>query len=599
LSFFLAFALRFDFQIPPKEIDLIVKTLPVLMICRLVWFYIYRLFSGWWQYAGINDMIDILKATFFSSVSCILGVVFLFNVRGFPRSVFIIDWILIFLLLSGVRLSARVYKETIRSRKNYGKVKDVLIVGAGDAGVMLYDEIRSNPHLCLHPIGFVDDNKRKRGAKIRGLTVMGTYKDIPSLVEKYHIDEVIVAIPSASRKVLNRIYEECQKAKVAYKTLPSLGRLLEGLPIAGQLQEVPVDNLLNREIIKFRREADFDHLRKEFHDKNILITGAGGSIGSELCRQVAQYDPRNLVLFERSENNLYYIELELLRHYPHVSVIPIIGDILDEKKLETTFQNYPPDIVYHAAAYKHVPMMEREPLAAVRNNIIGTYTLAKMSAKFHARKFVLISTDKAVRPANIMGATKRVAELILSGLNGNPTKFIAVRFGNVLNSDGSVIPLFKKQIEEGGPVTVTHPEVSRFFMAISEAVQLVMTAGAMGEGGEIFLLDMESPIKIVDLARNLIRSAGLEPDKDIEIKFIGLRPGEKLHEELYWEGEGIVPTENKKITMLRPDPIDSEKIIQEIQIFKRLLDDVDEEGVIRKLRELAPEYKPQIVGGRE
>ncbi len=588
-SYLLSFMFRFDFNVPNNELTLMLKTLPVLILCRLVLFYYYGLFSGWWSYVGMQDVINISKSVFFSSIAFLTCMAFIFGLHGFPRSVLIMDGILVFLLLSGARFLVRMHREGIQTAKNSRKGENVLIAGAGSAGVMMLNEIRRNPEIRLHPVGFVDDNPYKKGSTIQGLPILGSCSEIPDLAIKFDIDEVLICMPSATQKNLHRIYEICKKAEIKFRTLSSLSVLINGNGLFNQLQDVPFDDLLGRSTTRFRRQEDIELLGNDITGHNILITGAGGSIGSELARQTAHLQPKNLILYERGENYLYHLEMDLRREFPEQTIVPIVGDILDEKKFDTVLKTYKPNLIYHAAAYKHVPMMERNPLEAVRNNILGTHLITRIAMKYQVPKFVLISTDKAVRPANVMGTTKRVAELLLQGLNGNGTKFISVRFGNVIGSNGSVVPLFKQQIAEGGPVTVTHTEVSRYFMAISEAVQLVMLGGAMGEGGEIFLLDMGKPIKILDLAVDLIKRSGLEPGKDIDIVFTGLRPGEKLHEELYWQGEGIIPTPNKKITMLEGDGLYSDLVLGSIDRLQECVNRLDEQGAIEILKMLVPE----------
>ena len=550
VSYCLSFFLRFDFAPPPNQIDNILKTVPLLIVARLFFFYYFDLFSGWWRYVSTEDIVKIAKSIFFSSTGFIAAVVFLYNLDTFPRSIFIIDTLLIFLLLCGVRFSTRLLREGLKTSKSYKSKKNVLIVGAGNAGVTVLNEIRNSEDLHFNPIGFVDDNHAKQGFKIKGVEVLGTCADIPKLVSQYSIDEILLAIPSAPLKDLQEICTICDKVNIKYRSLPKIGDILTGKTFFNQLRDVHPDELLGRPSISFRRESDRTALQKELNNKCVLVTGAGGSIGSEICRQISIFNPKTLILYERHEENLYYIELELRKKAPHLNIIACIGDILNKDKLQTIFSMYDTDIVYHAAAYKHVPLMEKDPVEALRNNVLGTKTLADVCVERGTPKFVFISTDKAVNPSSIMGTTKRMTEKLLQTYGNKPTKFVSVRFGNVVGSSGSVIPLFKKQIAEGGPITITHPETTRFLMTIPEAVQLVLLAGCMGSGGEIFLLDMGEPVKIVDLAKNLLELSGLIPYKDINIEFIGLRDGEKLHEELYWEGENIIPTPNKKIRML-------------------------------------------------
>jgi FlaA1/EpsC-like NDP-sugar epimerase len=497
-----------------------------------------------------------------------------------------------FVFTSGIRFLAR-FSYEYKLGTSSKVLKHVIIAGAGKAGVLVLNEIRTNAKMGIGVIGFVDDNVHKIGTDIQGVRVIGSTEDIPKLTDEYDIDEVIIAIPSAGYKDIARIVNIARSAQVNTKVLPSLGKLIQEDGMVGQLRDVSFDALLGRQTIKFKREADLNLMKQEIEGKGVLVTGAGGSIGSELCRQVATFKPRLLILLDRYENTLYELEIDLKRKFPNQPMLSIVGDILDSVKVNEILSENKVNLVYHAAAYKHVPLMEREPVGAVRNNVFGTLNVARLAAESHVDKFVLISTDKAVNPANVMGTTKRVAEMIVQGLSGSGsgTKFIAVRFGNVIGSNGSVIPIFQRQIIEGGPVTITHPEATRYFMSISEAVQLVMTAGAMGKGGEIFLLDMGDPIKIIDIATKLIDYSGLKLGKDVEIVPIGLRPGEKLHEELYWQGEGVVPTENKKITMLKPNGLYPDRLNAQLKELEESSCQSNVQGIYTLLKEIVPEAK--------
>jgi FlaA1/EpsC-like NDP-sugar epimerase len=588
VSYIASFYIRFDFYIPVSYFRVFYKALPLLLIARMVAYLYYKIHASSWRFVSIKDLMDTLKAVLLGSVLFVIQMVFIYRLEEFPRSVFILEALISAMLMGGTRFMIRYYCE-FRGREKPKTLKYVLIAGAGKAGVMVLNEVRSNTRLGIHVIGFVDDNPYKKGTNIQGIPVFGRIEEIPELVKKHGIDEVVIAIPSASYKDIVRISEIAKNAQVETRVLPSLGKLIQDGTITNHLKDVSCHDLLGRRVIHFCRESDYKLLKRDVEGKAVFITGAAGSIGSELCRQVAQFRPRILILYERYENSLYDLELELRKAFPRLAFLPVIGDILDTEKLRTILVAHGVDLIYHAAAYKHVPMMEREPIEAVRNNVVGTLNVATVAAENGVEKFVFISTDKAVNPANVMGTTKRVAELIIQGLNGNGTKFIAVRFGNVIGSNGSALPLFKKQIAEGGPVTVTHAEVTRYFMAIPEAVQLVMTAGAMGDGGEIFLLDMGEPIKIVDLARDLIRLSGLEPEKDIDIVFTGLRPGEKLYEELYWKAEGVVPTDNKKITMLKPNGSPKQSLFPKIDVLRESAEKSDVRGVLKLLKEIVPE----------
>jgi len=592
LGYMAAFLIRFEFNIPDADYWIMINTLPILVLIRSAAYYYFRLYSGGWQFVSMQDLVNISRSIFWGSVVFVITMVFVNRLQGYPRSILLLEPVFNFILTSGIRFSIRFlreYKFGVSSKI----LKHAIIAGAGKAGVLALNEIRTNRKLGIHVVGFVDDNSNKMGTDIQGIPVLGKTDDIPELVEKFKVDEILITIPSAGYKDIKRVTEIAHGAQVKAKVLPSLGNLIQEEAFVGQLKDVSLDDLLGRQSIKFKRESDLKLIREEVKDKGVLVTGAGGSIGSELCRQVACFSPRLLILLDRYENSLYELEIDLKRKFPNQPILSVVGDILDSVKINEILDKNKVSLVYHAAAYKHVPLMEREPTEAVRNNVFGTLNIAKLAVQNHVDKFVFISTDKAVKPANIMGATKRVAEMIIQGLSGNDsgTKFIAVRFGNVIGSNGSVIPIFRRQIIEGGPVTITHKEVTRYFMSISEAVQLVMTAGAMGKGGEIFLLDMGEPIKITDLAMKLINSCGLLPGKDIDIRYTGLRPGEKLHEELYWQGEGIVPTENKKITMLKPNGLDFGRLFLQLGALGKYEQARDVEGILFLLREIVPEAK--------
>jgi len=592
LGYVAAFLIRFEFQIPDGDYQVMVNTLPILILVRLAAYYYFKLYSGGWQFVSMHDLVNISRSIFWGSVIFLITMVFVNRLQGYPRSILVMEAIFNFALTSGIRFSVRFFRE-YKFGVSSKILKYAIIAGAGKAGVLVLNEIRTNRKLGIHVIGFVDDNSNKMGTDIQGVPVLGKTEDIPELVEKYRVDEVIITIPSAGYKDVIRVSAIAHRARVKAKVLPSLGRLIQEDGFVGQLKDVSLDDLLGRQTIKFKRESDLKLMSEEINGKGVLVTGAGGSIGSELCRQVAYFNPRLLILLDRYENTLYELEIDLKRKFPNQPILGVVGDILDSVRVNEILCENKVNLVYHAAAYKHVPLMEREPVGAVRNNVFGTLNVARLAVENHVDKFVLISTDKAVNPANIMGTTKRVAEMIIQGLSGNGggTKFIAVRFGNVIGSNGSVIPIFQHQIIEGGPITITHAEATRYFMSISEAVQLVMTAGAMGTGGEIFLLDMGEPIKILDIATKLINFSGLDPGKDVEIAFIGLRPGEKLHEELYWQGEGIVPTENKKITMLKPNGLYPDRLSTQLKDLEESSRLNNIQGIYTLLKEIVPEAK--------
>ena len=588
LAYACAFFIRFDFSLPSRYMPVFYRTLPLIALARMTGYVYYRTFSASWRFAYLKDLMDSLKAVVLGSALFLALMVFMGRLEDFPRSVFLLEALLSLGFISGTKLLVR-YAREYRSSVSAKVKRHILIAGAGKAGVLMLNEIRYNKHLGIHPIGFVDDDPYKQGTTIQGVPVLGRSDDIPEVARKYAVDELIVAIPSSGHKNIVRISEIAGRAQLKTQVMPSIGKLIQNGGLTGQLKDVSYEALLGRRAIKFSRERDRSLLEEEIKGKGVLVTGAGGSIGSELCRQVCQFGPRILVLYERYENSMYELEIELRKEFPGQAVLPVVGDILDPEKLSRVMRENGIELVYHAAAYKHVPLMELEPIEAVRNNVLGTLNAARLSIENGVRKFVLISTDKAVNPSNIMGTTKRVAELTVQALNGDVTAFIAVRFGNVIGSNGSVIPIFKRQIAEGGPITVTHPEITRYFMSIPEAVQLVLTAGTMGSGGEIFLLDMGEPIRIAELAGELIKLSGLEPGKDIDIVFTGLRPGEKLHEELYWQGEGIAPTDNRKITMLRQNGANRSSLLGKIDRLRESAARNDAAGVVRMLKGIVPE----------
>ena len=595
VSLVLSYALRFNTLDLGLHAPQILIALPVLLPLRLGVFLSMGLYRGMWRFTGTRDLISLIKAVTISS-GLVMAVLFLvFRLEDYPRSVFLIDWFVVLVLVGGSRFAYRLYHEgSLHTGMNRdAAARNVLIVGAGRAGEMILREILGNYRLNYTPVGFVDDSRKKRNMTIHGFRVLGNTRELPSLIKEYAVAEVFLAIPGASGAAKRRIMRTCKRAGIKSKTLPAVSEILSGSAKVSMLREFQIEDLLGREPARLDTASIRDFLK----DKTVMITGAGGSIGSELCRQVAQFSPKRIVLFERSEYNLYQIHMNLHDLFPEVLVSPVIGDILQQNRVEQTFAKFLPEVVFHAAAYKHVPLMEMNPLEALWNNVQGTAIVARCSHTYGVRKFVMVSTDKAVRPTNIMGVSKRIAELICQGIgSASKTQFVTVRFGNVLNSVGSVIPLFKRQIEKGGPVTVTHPEVYRYFMTIPESVQLIMQAGAMGKGGELFLLDMGEPVKIVDLARDLISLSGLEPDKDIKIVFTGLRLGEKLYEELLTEGEEIKSTLHEKIKVAKSDSIDWPSLLIKVEILLESLRSGFSRDVIQKIKEIVPEFQPENGG---
>lgn len=595
VSFTLSYGLRFGTVHLAEYRSQIFISLPVILAVRLTLFTFMGLYRGMWRFVGMRDLVSLIQAITLSSALSVVILFMVFRLETYPRSVFLIDWFVVFALLGGSRFSYRLYRDW-RSRTKEalsGPGKNVLIVGAGRAGELILREILGNVQLRYNPVGFVDDNRKKRNMTIHGLRVLGHTRNIPRLVKEYKIEEIFLAIPSAPPRAKRRIVHLCTQCRVKFKTLPSVSELLKGTVKVSALREFQIEDLLGREVAQLDTAA----IRSYLLDKTVMITGAGGSIGSELCRQIAQFSPQRLVLFEQSEFNLYQIEMDLEELYPGIKVHPVIGDILNRSRVEQAIKQYRPEVIFHAAAYKHVPLMEQNPDEAIRNNIFGTRTVAQLAQLYGVRKFVMISTDKAVRPTNVMGATKRIAELICEGLGKQGvTKFVTVRFGNVLNSVGSVIPLFKRQIAAGGPVTVTHPEIYRYFMTIPEAVQLIMQAGAMGQGGEIFILDMGELVKIADLARDMITLSGFEPDKDIKIVFTGLRPGEKMYEELLSEGEEVKSTLHKKISVAEAETVEWQSLSVKIDGLLEYLGNDCMDDLIDKIKDIVPDFQPERGG---
>jgi len=584
-SYYFSFLLRLDIPLDGASRLLFWETIPIVLVIKLLVFYRFGLLRGWWRYVGMSDVADIAGASFLSAVLIFTVVVLAMQMPGYPRSVVLIDMLLTMASVGGARYLVRAYTERAR---RYDGQKNTLIVGAGRAGLSILQQVRSQPDVPYFPIGFVDDDPTKRGLKMCGLKVLGNTDALGKLIAKHEVECVLIAIPSASGSVVERIIDKCRENKVVFRILPPINEMLNRPPSIKQARSLRIEDLLSRETV----HLDLDKIRERLEDKVLLITGAGGSIGSELVRQVATFNPRLVVLFERSENDLFKLGIELSRTFPGLNFVEIVGDILDVSRLREVFSLYRPTSIFHAAAYKHVPMMERNCFQAIANNVFGTYNVALLARQFHAEDFVLISSDKAVNPTNIMGVSKRIAELIVLALQHNRTRFIAVRFGNVLGSNGSVLPIFAQQIASGGPVTVTHPEAKRYFMTVSEAVQLVLQASTMGKGGEIFVLDMGEAVKIADLATRMVRLAGLEPGVDIQIVFSGLRPGEKLFEELKLDGENIKPTFHEKIRVLEGGPVPFDQVRVWLEELSALVESRNVHALIALLASIVPEYWP-------
>ncbi|WP_053954702.1 polysaccharide biosynthesis protein [Inediibacterium massiliense] len=590
VAYILAFILRFDGDFmyaveASKYVDIYLHHFVTFTLIKLAVFYIFGLYNNLWKYASVEELIQIVTTSFVANTA-ILSYTFIMQ-QNLPRSIYILTFILDIILIGGIRFSYkainRIKNRNISSKKGF---KRVMIIGAGQAGAMIIKELRIHDDLKSIPVAVIDDDENKLGRKINGVAVLGDRYHIKKIAEKKRIDEIIIAIPSSSKQEVKSIVEECSKTKCKLKIVPGIYELIDGQVSVKQIREVEIEDLLGRDPVK----VNLEEISGYIEDKVVLVTGGGGSIGSELCRQIAPFHPKKLLILDIYENNAYDIQNELKRNDPELDLRVLIASIRDRKRIEEIFSKYKPQVVFHAAAHKHVPLMEDNPQEAIKNNVFGTLNVAECADYYGAQKFVLISTDKAVNPTNVMGATKRITEMIVQCMSKKSnTEFVAVRFGNVLGSNGSVIPLFKKQIANGGPVTVTHKEITRYFMTIPEAVQLVIQAGAMAKGGEIFVLDMGEPVKILDLAENLIRLSGFEPYVDIDIEFTGLRPGEKLYEELLMDEEGLQNTSHHKIFIGQPIFMDHKVLITELNRLKEILID-EKEDLKDYIEHMVPTY---------
>ncbi|BBO87640.1 polysaccharide biosynthesis protein [Desulfosarcina ovata] len=594
LSYLIAYAIRFEGQIGIEEITIIKQTIFPILIFKLIVFYFFNLYRGMWRYTSIVDLLNVTKAILISSAVIIITLLMLSRFEGFSRSVFVIDAIFSLIFIGGSRLAIRILLigstgtvQLLRDGKS--KQKRILIIGAGDAAERIIREIKDNPSLNYKIVGLLDDDQKKNGMILHGVKIVGKINALPEVIDTLKVDEIIIAIHQVTAEAMRKIVQMCESTNVKYRTLPSLSEIIDGKVSIKSVRDISYKDLLGRPVV----ELENDKISELLTEKVIIVTGAGGSIGSELCRQVCKYKPALVVLFDASESNLYAIQMELKHVITYVKYRAVLGRVQDKKLVDAILKKYSPDVIFHAAAYKHVPLVERNPWEGVFSNIIGTNTMVGAAIKHKVKRFVLVSTDKAVRPTNIMGASKRVAEKIVQFQNCGETKFMAVRFGNVIGSSGSVIPLFLKQIRKGGPVTITHPEITRYFMTIEEAAQLILQAFTMGDKCEIFILEMGTPIKIVDMARDLIKLSGKIPDKEIEIKFTGLRPGEKLYEELITEGEGIVKTDHKKILVLRngSNVFDIKWFDEKLQELCLQAGSHNAQGIKNILKEIVPEYK--------
>ncbi|HEY3938280.1 MAG TPA: nucleoside-diphosphate sugar epimerase/dehydratase [Bryobacteraceae bacterium] len=593
-SLITAFLLRFEYAIPKSELRNLWGGLIIAVVIKMVAFYAAKCDRGGWRYSGIADLYLLLSANVLASLAFTVAVLLTYG-WAFPRSVYCIDFLLCFLATAGARMAVRIYHESFANNTGSTPSRNILIYGAGSAAMALLREIRSNPALGWQVRGLLDDSPHKAGLTLMGVPVLGSGRQASLIVNRFRrknirIDQIVIAMPSVTARKMSEALANCRAAGLPCKTLPGVAALLTGNVSISQIRDVSAEDLLGRKPVRLDEEL----IRRSVEGASVMVTGGGGSIGSELCRQLASFRPARLVVFERAESDLFAIHRELTTSYAGVEIVPVIGDIREYASVERCIRRYEINSIFHAAAYKHVPVMENHVLEAIKNNVLGTRNLVNAAVYNGVGQFLMISSDKAVNPTNIMGLTKRVAELIVSALpnEGSGTKFVSVRFGNVLGSNGSVVPLFREQIAAGGPVTVTHPEMRRYFMTISEAVQLVLQASAMCNGSEIFVLDMGDPVPIVNLAREMIRLSGYEPDVDIEIRYTGTRPGEKLFEELVLDGEEMLPTYHEKIRIFRGSRLSCAAMDQWLTELQSLVSREDELGILTHLKELVPEYQP-------
>jgi FlaA1/EpsC-like NDP-sugar epimerase len=588
LAWWLSFFLRFDRGIPGIYQELFEQTIWIVVPVELAVFIAFGFYHHWWRYVSIRDIWKMAQGVAVATLIAVIAIYLANPVPGLrlPRSIVVMDFLIVLALVAGVRLLARTVMERPTPRAFVARGREVLVVGAGDAGQLILREMLRNPALGYTPIGLVDDNVRKRSMRLQGVRVLGTTGDLPRLLRDNKPDEVIIAIPSAAGETRQKIVEACRDAGVPVKTLPAVHELIAGdVNLARQLREVQVEDVLGREAV----ELDLASIASYITGETVLVTGAGGSIGSELSRQLSALGVEALILVEHSESALVEIERELVQERGFGAVVPVLAETKNRTRMQELFERHRPGVVFHAAAYKHVQLIEANVVESVQNNILATRVVSEVASESGTKRFVLVSTDKAVNPRNVYGQTKAICEWVVAGAAAreqNGTQFITVRFGNVLGSSGSVIPLFKRQIARGGPVTVTHPEMTRYFMTVPEAAQLIVQAGAIGESGAIFVLDMGTPVHILELARNMIRLSGKEPDRDIPIEFIGVRPGEKLHEELWGLGEQALPTAHPKIMRCEVPPIDPAWLDDELAELERLVAAGETLDVVAKLGEL-------------
>ena len=650
VSFWLAYALRYEFrippaapvsadeirvvtpdQVPPEEPASVVFVVPgqrlyrtgaeadprmlgvpasvwgafyelliFVLVVKLVVFGYFRLYAGWWQYVSVQDLVETFKASHISTAIILVSVYVVRVLHGanvlvldlpVRDTILIIDWAATIALVGGLRFTVRVVREGSRPVSPAGLVR-ALIIGAGDAGEGVLRELYRLPVERYHVVGFVDEDPRKRGSRIHGVPVLGGIDQLAEIAERQKAEELIIAIPEPTRSELRRIIEVSKGHKLVFRIVPGVADLISGRADVARLREVDINDVLGREPVSL----DIEDIGHFLTGKVVLVTGGGGSIGSELCRQIVPFQPKKLIILDQAENNLFHIDRELRRAHSRLALEPVVADVCDRRRIEDVFRRYRPNVVFHAAAHKHVPMMEFNPGEAIKNNVFGTRNVVDLACESGAEAFVFISTDKAVNPTSVMGCTKRITEMYCQAMSASDRcrsiKFVVVRFGNVLGSAGSVVPIFREQIARGGPVTITHPEMRRYFMTIPEATQLVIQAGTMGKSGQVMLLDMGEPVKIVDLARDMITLSGYRPDVDIKIEFLGVRPGEKLFEELRTRGEGVLPTHHEKIFIWQSRSCTEEEIGEALKRLEAVMDGASLDEVQKVLKGIVPEFEP-------
>ncbi len=600
LSSYLAFLIRFDFAVSKEAFSKFVDYLPLfssyillLLAIRLFFFLLFGLHKDLWRYSSIRDLVRVIASVSFGSITFFIAVRYLIGDLIYPRAIYAIDWLLLIMISGGSRLFLRVFREYMQHGISLGK--KVLIIGAGDAGEMIVRDMVNNPKYAYKPVGFIDDNLYKKGLCIHGVPILGGIKEIDGVIKKYAPDEILIAMPSAANRTNKRVYDICKKFSLPIKTLPGLYEIIDGTVTVSQIKPLSLEDLLEREPVR----TDIDSVRGFIEGKSVLVTGAGGSIGSELCRQITAYKPAVLILFDRYENGLFYIDRELRtkgsasKEAQGSQIVTIVGDVCDAATVNHLFSKQRPHLVFHAAAHKHVPLMEGCPLEAVKNNVFGTRNILNAAARHNVQNFIMISTDKAVNPTSVMGVSKRIAEYLTMNMNKRPVfKATTVRFGNVLGSNGSVVKTFKEQLQHGGPLTITDPEIKRYFMLIPEAVQLVLTAASAGSGGDIFVLDMGEQIRIVDLAENLVSLSGFVPYEDIKFEFTGLRPGEKMYEELFDESETVMSTFHEKLQIATPNNVPSmEELTRHLSNLEHIISNNSVDDLIPELQKIVPNFR--------